>query len=82
MDPHESSGIPNLAFYNAAVAIGGYSWQKAGMIWYKTLTGFAPQPDMKMKTFAQRTRKVAKSLFPRDTSTWVAVDSAWKAVGL
>ena len=82
MDPHESSGIPNLAFYNAAVAIGGYSWQKAGQIWYKALTGFGPQPNMTMKAFAQKTRKVAKTLFPRDTSTMAAVDRAWKAVGL
>ena len=82
MDPHESSGIPNLAFYNAAVAIGGYSWRKAGTIWYKALTEFAPQPNMKMKAFAQRTRNVAKSLFPRDKSTFAAVDGAWKAVGL
>ena len=52
------------------------------MIWYKALTGFAPQPNMKMKAFAQKTRKVAKTLFPRDTSTFAAVDRAWKAVGL
>jgi Zn-dependent metalloprotease len=82
MDPHESSGIPNLAFYNAAVAIGGYSWQKAGKIWYEALTGSGAQPNMKMKAFAQKTRKVAKTLFPGDTSTAAAVDTAWKAVGL
>jgi Zn-dependent metalloprotease len=82
MDPHESSGIPNLAFYGAAVAIGGYSWQKAGRIWYEALTGSGPQPNMKMKQFAQRTRKLAKTLFPRDPATSGAVDKAWKAVGL
>ncbi len=82
MDPHESSGIPNLAFYNAAVAIGGYSWQKAGKIWYEALTGFGPQPNMKMKAFAQKTRKAAKTLFPGDAGTAAAVDGAWKAVGL
>ena len=82
MDPHESSGIPNLAFYNAAVGIGGYSWQKAGRIWYQALTGFGPQPNMTMKAFAQTTRKVAKALFPRDPSTFAAVDRAWKVVGL
>ena len=82
MDPHESSGIPNLAFYHAAVAIGGYSWQKAGMIWYEALTGFGPEPSMKMMAFAQKTRKVAKTLYPRDKRTFAAVDGAWKAVGL
>jgi Zn-dependent metalloprotease len=82
MDPHESSGIPNAAFCKAAVAIGGHSWQKAGRIWYQALTGFGPQPDMKMKAFAETTRKVAKTLYPGDRSTFAAVDAAWKAVGL
>ncbi len=35
---HLYSGIPNRAFYLAASALGGYSWEKAGKIWYKTLT--------------------------------------------
>jgi Zn-dependent metalloprotease len=35
-----------------------------------------------MKAFAQKTRKAAKALFPQDTSTFTAVDRAWKAVGL
>jgi Zn-dependent metalloprotease len=39
MDPHESSGIPNFAFYKAAMAIGGNSWTVAGKIWYNALTG-------------------------------------------
>ncbi len=56
MDPHYSSGIPNLAFYKAAVAIGGKSWEKAGQIWYQALTDFAPNPNMKMSVFAKRTR--------------------------
>ena len=32
-----NSGIPNHAFYLAAVEIGGYAWQKAGKIWYIAL---------------------------------------------
>jgi Zn-dependent metalloprotease len=82
MDPHESSGIPNLAFYKAATAIGGKSWEKAGKIWYQALSGFAPSPNMKMKVFADRTRKLAGTLFPADPSIKTAVDKAWKAVGL
>ena len=53
MDPHDSSGIPNFAFYKAATAIGGKSWEKAGKIWYQALTGFAPSPNMKMKVVRQ-----------------------------
>lgn len=82
MDPHESSGIPNFAFYKAAVAVGGRSWEKTGKIWYQALTGFAPSPNMKMKTFANRTRSLAGTLFPAEPAVKTAVDQAWKAVGL
>jgi len=82
MDPHESSGIPNFAFYKAAMAIGGKSWEKTGKIWYQALTGFKPNPNMKMKAFADRTRALAGSLFPGDASIRTAVDKAWKAVGI
>ena len=34
---HINSGIPNLAFYLAATAIGGHAWEKAGQIWYDTV---------------------------------------------
>lgn len=82
MDPHESSGIPNLAFCKAAVAIGGKSWEKAGKIWYLALTGSGPSPNMKMGVFANRTRSLAGSLFPSEPAVKTAVDKAWKAVGL
>ncbi len=81
MDPHYSSGIPNFAFYKAAKAIGGKSWEKAGKIWYAALTDFAPRPNMKMKAFANRTRTLAKTMFPGDPSVFAAVNSAWIAVG-
>jgi Zn-dependent metalloprotease len=82
MDPHSSSGIPNFAFYKAAMAIGGKSWVKAGKIWYQALTGFAPSPNLNMSGFAGRTRRLAGSLFPTEPAVKTAVDKAWKAVGL
>lgn len=82
MDPHESSGIPNLAFYLAAKAVGGNSWDKVGQIWYKSMTGFGPTPAMKMKPFADRTRTVAGQLYPGDNAVAGAVDAGWKKVGL
>lgn len=82
MDPHYSSGIPNFAFYKAAMAIGGKSWEKAGQVWYKALTGYVPSPNMKMKTFANRTRKQAKILFAGDPAVFAAVNKAWVDVGL
>ncbi len=82
MDPHQSSGIPNLAFYQAAMTIGGKSWDKAGRIWYQALTGFAPNPNLKMRVFANRTRRLAGRLFPAEPAVHTAVDKAWTAVGL
>ena len=34
---HINSGIPNHAFYLAAIELGGYAWKKAGLVWYRTL---------------------------------------------
>ena len=82
MEPHVTSGVPSLAFYKAAKAIGGKSWELTGQIWYRALTDFAPSPKAKMKTFAGRTRRLARSLYPGNTSVHAAVDEAWAAVGL
>ena len=82
MDPHYSSGIPNLAFCEAAKAVGGKSWEVVGQIWYRALTGFAPSPNAKMKTFAARTRRLARSMYPDRASVYAAVDQAWGTVGL
>src|SRR4030065_568195 len=34
---HINSGIPNRAFYETAVRLGGHAWVKAGQIWYVAL---------------------------------------------
>lgn len=82
MDPHFSSGIPNLAFYKAAMAIGGKSWERTGQIWYKALTGFTRSPNMSMATFAKRTRQLSAQLYPGTPTVANAVNAAWVAVGL
>jgi len=80
MDPHYSSGIPNLAFYRAAMAIGGKSWLVAGKIWYKALTGFGATPNLTMPKFAARTRGIAKAT--KNAAIITAINKAWKSVGL
>jgi Zn-dependent metalloprotease len=82
MDPHYSSGIANLAFYKVATAMGGQSWDKAGQIWYRALTGFGPSPNMKMSAFSNRTRQVVSQHYPGDAAASQAVDQGWKLVGL
>jgi Zn-dependent metalloprotease len=82
MDPHFSSGPPNLAFYTACKTLGGRSWEKIGQVWYQSLTGFGPTPDMKMKAFADRTRQVAQTKYSGTPAVAAAVDQGWKQVGL
>ncbi|MFO0994914.1 MAG: M4 family metallopeptidase [Hyphomicrobiales bacterium] len=82
MDPHYSSGIPNAAFYKAAMAVGGKSWEKVGQIWYRAITGYSPSPNLKMAKFAQRTRQAASQLYAGNAAVINAVDQAWKQVGL
>jgi len=82
MDPHYSSGPPNLAFYLACHAAGGHSWETVGQVWYHVLTGSGPHPNMTMKEFANRTRQVAHQIFSSHPAIGTAIDSAWKHVGL
>jgi Zn-dependent metalloprotease len=79
MDPHDSSGPPNLAFCVACVALGGKSWEKIGQVWYHALTDFGPNPDMGMKDFAARTRQLAQKM-AADVGS--AVDAGWKKIGI
>ncbi|MEI2732462.1 MAG: M4 family metallopeptidase [Dermatophilaceae bacterium] len=82
MDPHESSGPPNLAFANACLAAGGKSWATVGRVWYHAMTSSGAQPDLTMPDFASMTRSSAATLFPSRPAIAAAVDSGWKSVGL
>jgi Zn-dependent metalloprotease len=44
-DVHINSGIPNHAFYLAAMALGGFAWEKAGRIWYIARRGRLRRTD-------------------------------------
>jgi Zn-dependent metalloprotease len=78
---HINSGIPNRAFYLAAKAIGGYAWQKTGLIWYRTLTG-ALSPTADFQAMANATTTVAGSLFGQNGVEQQAVRDAWRTVGV
>ena len=78
---HINSGIPNRAFYLAATNIGGFAWQKAGLIWYRTLTGrLSPSADF--QAAADATVAVAGSLFQDGSDEQKAVIDAWSRVGI
>jgi len=82
MDPHYSSGPPNLAFCTACKALGGKSWEKIGQVWYGALTTSGPQPAMTMPQFAGRTRQLAAQMYSGQAMVAAAVDKGWKQVGL
>jgi Zn-dependent metalloprotease len=78
---HINSGIPNHALYLAATAIGGHSWEKAGKVWYKTMTSGKITVNCDFKTFAEVTIDVASKEFP-DASDQKAISGAWVKVGV
>lgn len=78
---HINSGIPNHAFYVTAMQIGGYAWEKAGRIWYKTLTDkLGPTPNF--QAAANATHAVAGDLYGPNSLEQVAVRTGWAAVGI
>ncbi|MEU6537887.1 M4 family metallopeptidase [Streptomyces sp. NPDC047000] len=78
---HANSGIPNHAFYLVATAIGGFAWEKAGRIWYETMTSGQLAENCTFQEFADVTGNTAKRLY--DTgSELAAVEDAWRAVGV
>jgi Zn-dependent metalloprotease len=77
---HINSGIPNHAFYRAAIEIGGRSWEKAGRIWYRTLRALAPSSGF--GEMVERSLQEAAALFGGRSLEEKAVRGAWRAVGL
>lgn len=77
-DVHDSSGIPNHAFYLAARKIGGFSWEKAGPIWYEAFARLKPKASF--RDAAQATSQVANLRFGSKSKEYKAVVAAWKAV--
>jgi Zn-dependent metalloprotease len=74
---HINSGIPNHAFYLVATALGGKAWEKAGRIWYTTLTERLG-PDSDFTDLANATVDVAGSQFGEREQE--AVQKAWQDV--
>jgi len=74
---HINSGIPNRAFHLAATALGGYSWERAGRVWYDALRDPALTPTATFTDFVAATLRAAGPGEVRD-----AVAGAWAVVGL
>jgi Zn-dependent metalloprotease len=78
---HINSGIPNHAFYLVADALGGHAWERAGQIWYDTLTGGTLSPGADFTAFARATVAAARSRWTDDSVTDTVV-AAWSQVGI
>jgi Zn-dependent metalloprotease len=76
---HINSGIPNKAFYLAATALGGNAWEKAGPIWFKTLTEKL-KADAQFVDAANATVEAAGELYSSQEQD--AVRGAWQEVGV
>ena len=77
---HINSGIPNHAFYLIATDIGGHSWEKSGMIWYKTLDLLGKNSDF--EDMAVCTFEAAGNLFGNNSSEQESVKKGWNGVGI
>lgn len=79
---HINSGIPNRAFALAAIALGGYSWERAGQVWYDALTAGEVGAEADFTAFAQATVSSAARVFSDDPVVGEAVRDAWIQVGV
>jgi len=78
---HINSGIPNHAFYVAAMEIGGNAWEKAGQIWYVTLRDkLKDRSDF--QAAANLTYQTAAQLFGAGSVEQQAVRKGWFEVGI
>ncbi|WP_055589888.1 M4 family metallopeptidase [Peterkaempfera griseoplana] len=78
---HINSGIPNRAFYLVAAELGGFAWERAGQIWYDTLTGGTLHPDADFAAFAAATAAAARARYGEGRET-AAVAKGWAQVGV
>jgi Zn-dependent metalloprotease len=78
---HLNSGIPNRAFYELAIRLKGYAWEKAGQIWYKSLTEKL-RPGSNFHDAMMMTVAVAGQLYGVNSLGQKAVREAWSEVGI
>ena len=78
---HINSGIPNHAFYLAAIALGGRTWEVLGRIWYHALTERLTA-DADFSDFARATVDIAGERYGNGGRVQRIVAESWSSVGL
>jgi Zn-dependent metalloprotease len=79
---HLNSGIPNRAFYLVAAQLGGAAWDRAGQVWYDTVTGPALTARAGFAEFAAATVAAAAARYGASSDETAAVRSGWRGVGV
>ncbi|SDH44388.1 M4 family metallopeptidase [Microbacterium pygmaeum] len=79
---HINSGIPNHAFYLIATELGGSAWERAGLIWYRTLTSGTLSPTSDFAAFARATLAAAEAEYGEGSEEVDAVRKGWTNVGV
>jgi Zn-dependent metalloprotease len=78
---HLNSGIPNHAFYLVASSLGGRAWERAGQIWYDTLSR-PLDPRATFAEFAGATVAAAEERYGGTSAEAEAVRAGWAGVGV
>lgn len=78
---HLNSGIPNRAFYELAVRLGGPAWERAGRIWYSTLVNRL-RADSGFRDAMNFSVQVAGEMFGANSTEQKATREAWAEVGI
>ena len=79
---HLNSGIPNHAFYLTATTLGGFAWERAGQIWYDTITEPDFPADCSFSAFASATVNAAEKRYGAGSEESSAVQAAWQEVNV
>jgi Zn-dependent metalloprotease len=79
---HTNSGIPNKAFAELALTLGGPAWERAGRIWYETLRDPLVRTNATFREFAGRTVAAARQLHGAGSEEVNAVEACWDGVGV
>lgn len=61
---HLNSGIPNFAFYTAAIEAGGPTWTGVGQVWFRAMLDPSLSANSTFKHFAALTLKHATESYP------------------
>ena len=79
-DTHKASGIANHAFYVAAMALGGKSWETLAAVWLKGFDRLRARATF--LDAAHATVDVAATLHGKGSKTHDAVKAGWKKVNV